>query len=145
MIKFKEVSDKYIVELEDGVRIKPFLTISELNTIISDMKEKESALARHFCKIILLVDFCVNIDISDMKADEIYDLASELGLIDEFKTYIEMYNDIDYMIKDDESIYNVIKEISDNLTPQLNKAMEKLGDGSGLMGKLKDVMSGVNK
>ena len=91
------------------------------------------------------MDFCSNIDITGMKADEVYDLASELGLIETFQIYLTEYDTIDEIIKSDESIYNVIKEISDNLTPQLNKAMEKLGDGSGLMGKLKDVIGNVNK
>ena len=149
MIKFKEVLDKYKVledaELSKGIMIKPYLTIAELNTIVIDLKEKKTAIERHFAKIVLLMDFCSNIDITGMKADEVYDLASELGLIEVFQIYLTEYNTIDEIIKSDESIYNVIKEISDNLTPQLNKAMEKLGDGSGLMGKLKDVIGNVNK
>ena len=144
-LKFKEVSDKYKVleheNLTKGIMIKPYLTIAELNTIIIDLKEKKTAIERHFAKIVMLVDFCSNVDITGMKADEVYDLASELGLID----YLTEYYTVDEIIKSDESIYNVIKEISDNLTPQLNKAMEKLGDGSGLMGKLKDVIGNVNK
>ena len=148
-LKFKEVSDKYKVleheNLTKGIMIKPYLTIAELNTIVIDLKEKKTAIERHFSKIVLLTDFCSNIDITGMKADEVYDLASELGLIEVFQIYLTEYNTIDEIIKSDESIYNVIKEISDSLLPQLNKAMDKLGDGSGLMGKLKDVMSGGNK
>ena len=148
-LKFKEVSDKYKVleheNLTKGIMIKPYLTIAELNTIVIDLKEKKTAIERHFSKIVLLMDFCSNIDITGMKADEVYDLASELGLIEVFQIYLTEYNAIDEIIKADESIYNVVKEISDNLTPQLNKAMEKLGDGSGLMGKLKDVIGNVNK
>ena len=148
-LKFKEVSDKYKVleheNLTKGIMIKPYLTIAELNTIVSDVKEKKTAIERHFAKIVLLTDFCSNIDITGMKADEVYDLASELGLIETFQIYLTEYDMIDDIIKSDESIYNVVKEISDNLTPQLNKAMDKLGDGSGLMGKLKDVIGNVNK
>ena len=148
-LKFKEVNESYKVledaELTKGIMIKPYLTIAELNTIVIDLKEKKTAIERHFSKIVLLMDFCSNIDITGMKADEVYDLASELGLIEVFQIYLTEYNTIDEIIKSDESIYNVIKEISDNLTPQLNKAMEKLGDGSGLMGKLKDVIGNVNK
>ena len=148
-LKFKEVSDKYKVleheNLTKGIMIKPYLTIAELNTIVIDLKEKKTAIERHFSKIVLLTDFCSNIDITGMKADEVYDLASELGLIEVFQIYLTEYNTIDEIIKSDESIYNVIKELSDSLLPQLNKAMDKLGDGSGLMGKLKDVMSGGNK
>ena len=148
-LKFKEVNESYKVledaELSKGIMIKPYLTIAELNTIVIDLKEKKNAIERHFSKIILLTDFCSNIDITGMKADEVYDLASELGLIEVFQIYLTEYSTIDEIIKSDESIYNVVKEISDNLTPQLNKAMEKLGDGSGLMGKLKDVIGNVNK
>ena len=148
-LKFKEVSDKYKVleheNLTKSIMIKSYLTIAELNTIVIDLKEKKTAIERHFAKIVMLIDFCSNIDITGMKADEVYDLASELGLIEVFQIYLTEYNTIDEIIKSDESIYNVIKEISDNLTPQLNKAMDKLGDGSGLMGKLKDVIGNVNK
>lgn len=148
-LKFKEVNESYKVleheNLTKGIMIKPYLTIAELNTIVTDLKEKKTAIERHFAKIVLLTDFCSNIDITGMKADEVYDLASELGLIETFQIYLVEYNTIDEIIKSDESIYNVIKEISDNLTPQLNKAMDKLGDGSGLMGKLKDVIGNVNK
>ena len=145
-LKFKEVDERYkTVDTSGEVKIKTFLTIAELNTIVLELKEKKSALERHFAKIILLTDFCSNLDISDMKADEVYDLASELGLIETFQIYLAEYDTVDEIIKADESIYNVIKEISDSLTPQLNVAMDKLGDGSGLMGKLKDVIGNVNK
>jgi len=148
-LKFKEVNESYKVleheNLTKGIMIKPYLTIAELNTIVIDLKEKKTAIERHFSKIILLTDFCSNIDITGMKADEVYDLASELGLIEMFQIYLVEYNTIDEIIKSDESIYNVIKEISDSLLPQLNKAMDKLGDGSGLMDKLKDVIGNVNK
>ena len=148
-LKLKEVDERYKTltdaELVEGIRIKTFLTISELNTIVLELKEKKSALERHFAKIVLLTDFCSNLDISNMKADEVYDLASELGLIETFQIYLAEYNTIDDIIKADESIYNVVKEISDSLTPQINEALKNIGDGSGLMGKLKDVMSGGNK
>ena len=160
-LKFKEESNLYSIELESGIRIKPYLTIDELNTIILDMKENQmktekdgtktdtgkqkSALARHFSKVILTTDFCTNILIDGMDADEVYDLVAELCLMDEFKTFIPMYNEIDDMIESDESTYNLMKEITDSLLPQLNTAMEKLGDGSGLMDKLKGVIGNVNK
>lgn len=143
-LKFKECNESY-VDNGDGVKIKPFLTIAELNTIILDMKSQTSALARHFSKTILTTDFCTNILIEGMDSDEVYDLVAELCLMDEFKTFIPMYNEIDDMIKDDESTYNLIKEITDGLLPQLNIAMEKLGDGSGLMDKIKGVIGNVNK
>ena len=164
-LKLKEVNDKYRTLIEEGlvkgVHIKPFLTISELNTIISDMKETQkeikddgtkvdtekpkSALARHFTKIIFMVDFCTNLDISDMSADEVYDLASELGLIEVFKVQIEVYNDIDEMIKSDESTYTLIKDITDKFAKTLEG---KDANGNGFMDAImqaKDVMNGVNK
>ena len=148
-LKFKEVSDKYKVleheNLTKGIMIKPYLTIAELNTIVIDLKEKKTAIERHFAKIVMLIDFCSNIDITGMKADEVYDLASELGLIEVFQIYLTEYHTIDEIIKSDESIYNVIKEISDNLTPQIHEAMKKIGDGNGLIDKLKGVIGNVNK
>ena len=96
--------------------VKPYLTIAELNTVVIDLKEKKTAIERHFAKIVMLTDFCSNIDITGMKADEVYDLASELGLIEVFQIYLTEYNTIDEIIKSDESIYNVIKEISDNFS-----------------------------
>ena len=148
-LEFKEVGVEYRTleneNLVEGIKIKPFLTIVELNTIVSDLKEKKTALARHFAKVIFLTDFCTNLDIVGMKADDVYDLASELGLIEVFQIYLYEYNEIDNIIKADESIYNVVKEISDNLTPQINEAMKKIGDGSGLMDKIKGVIGNGNK
>ena len=148
-LKFKEVSDKYKVledaELSSGIMIKSYLTIAELNTIVIDLKEKKTAIERHFSKIVLLMDFCSNIDITGMKADEVYNLASELGLIEVFQIYLTEYNTIDEIIKSDESIYNVIKEISDSLLPQINEALKNIGDGTGLLNKFKGVIGNVNK
>lgn len=161
-LKFKEIdNDKYRIELENGIRIKPYLTIAELNTIILDMKENQKdikedgtrietnlpkcALARHVAKVVLTTDFCTNLLIEGMESDDVYDLVAELSLTDGFETFIPTYNLIDDMIKDDESTYNLIKEITDGLLSQLNVAMEKLGDGSGFIEKIKGVMSGVNK
>ena len=146
VFNIKEVDERYkTVDTSGDVRIKPFLTIAELNTIVLELKEKKSALERHFAKNVLLVDFCSNLDITDMKADEVYDLASELGLIETFQIYLAEYNMIDDIIKADESIYNVVKEISDSLTPQINEVMSKIGDGTGLFDKLKGVIGNVNK
>ena len=160
VFNIKEVDERYkTVDTSGDVRIKPFLTIAELNTIVSDLKENsieeledgtkkekaKSALAKHFGKIIFLTDFCSNLDITNMKADEVYDLASELGLIETFQIYLAEYNMIDDIIKADESIYNVVKEISDSLTPQINDALKNIGDGSGLLNKFKGVIGNVNK
>ena len=162
-LKFREVDDKYKVlsdeDLAEGIKIKPFLTIAELNTIVSDLKENsieeledgtkkekaKSAIARHFGKIIFLTDFCTNLDLTGMTPDDVYDLASELGLIEVFQIYLYEYNEIDNLIKADESIYNVVKEISDNLTPQINEVMSKIGDGTGLFDKLKGLIGNGNK
>ena len=146
-LKFKkEYDERYkTVDTSGDVMIKPFLTIAELNTIVLELKEKKSALERHFAKNVLLVDFCSNLDITNMKADEVYDLASELGLIETFQIYLAEYNMIDDIIKADESIYNVVKEISDSLTPQINDALKNIGDGSGLLNKFKGVIGNVNK
>ena len=159
-LKFKEVDERYkTVDTSGDVRIKPFLTIAELNTIVSDLKENsieeledgtkkekaKSALAKHFGKIIFLTDFCTNLDLTGMKADEVYDLASELGLIETFQIYLAEYNMIDDIIRADESIYNVVKEISDSLTPQINDALKNIGDGSGLLNKFKGVIGNGNK
>ena len=146
VFNIKEVDERYkTVDTSGDVRIKPFLTIAELNTIVLELKEKKSALERHFAKNVLLVDFCSNLDITDMKADEVYDLASELGLIETFQIYLAEYNMIDDIIKADESIYNVVKEISDSLTPQINDALKNIGDGTGLLNKFKGVIGNVNK
>ena len=160
VFNIKEVDERYkTVDTSGDIRIKPFLTIAELNTIVSDLKENsieeledgtkkekaKSALAKHFGKIIFLTDFCTNLDLTGMKADEVYDLASELGLIETFQIYLAEYNEIDNLIKADESMYNVVKEISDNLTPQINEVMSKIGDGTGLFDKLKGLIGNGNK
>lgn len=128
-LKLKEVDlEKYSVSNEKGIKIKPFLSIVELNTIVSDMKSQPTSLARHFSKIVLLTDFCSNLNLEGMIADDVYDLASELRLIDEYSINIQCYNEIDNLVKDDESTYVLLKDITDKLGDKL-ETMELGGNG----------------
>lgn len=156
-IKLKEVDEnKYKEDLGNGIRIKPFLTIVELNTIVEDMKSTQkditedgkiidtnkpkSALAKHLSLVVLVTDFCTNINIEGMMADEVYDLVSELGLIDTFQFEIQGYLDINKFVSDDESIYLLIKDVVEKFDGKfdMDGITEKLSD-------MKEVIASVNK
>lgn len=143
-LKFKNSNESFKIDL-DEVKIKPYLTWEEFSEIYKMVSAQSNSFMKYYCKVVEFAKVCTNIDFDGMEDNKIYDICSELGLPLEFSLNIEEYSEIDRMIDKDESIYNVIKEISDNLTPQINEAMKKIGDGSGLMGKLKDVIGNVNK
>ena len=50
-----------------------------------------------------------------MSDNDIYDLASELQLIDEFEIDIQGYRDLDKLVKDDESAYVIANMLIDKL------------------------------
>ena len=112
-----DVVDKY-TEVLDGdilIKIKPFYTIAEKMAIVEDMKSKETSIEREFSKVVLTVKFNTNIDVSDMSDNDIYDLASELRLIDEFEIDIQGFIDLDKLVKDDESTYAIANMFIDKL------------------------------
>ena len=128
-LKFKETGlDKYTMSADNNelVKIKPFTTWIELSEIYKLVGAQNNAFMRHYAKVVEFAKVCTNIDFDGIEDTEIYDICSELKLTDEFSVLIEEYNELDRMIKSDESTYNLIKEITDSLLPQLNTAMEKI-------------------
>ena len=127
-LKFKEVSDKFNTQIKD-IKIKPFYTFAEKYTIYSDMMEKQSAIEREFSKVVLTCKLNTNLDVSELDDIAIYDLCSELGLIYEFAMEIDGYNELDKLVKDDESVYKAFEMLSkqfniDKFSETLNQAKE---------------------
>ena len=129
-LKFRGVDGTFGVELDKDIRVKPFLTWSEFSGIYELVSAQDNSFMRYYCKIVEFAKTCTNIDFDGMEDVEIYDMVSELGLKYEFSIALEEFDELDMMIKKDESVYNAIKEISNGLggfasiTDKLKEAME---------------------
>lgn len=139
-IKMIEVDENlYKLELSNGIKIKIFYNIAEMTAIVNDMKDKNDALGRLFSKVVLTARFNTNLDWTDMTDNEIFDACAELGLIDNFIYEIDMFDRLDNIIKNDESVYKVVSEFLDVINSKLDGFdITKIQDGfSGL----KDVVN----
>lgn len=126
-IKTIETNEKYSVEVNEVIKIKPYYTLTEKCAIYSDMKSKETAFDREFSLIVLTAKFCTNIDTTDMTDDDIYDLVAELRLIEEFKMEVDEYLDIPKLIDRDENVYNALMVLSNAIDEKLD--MSKFENG----------------
>jgi hypothetical protein len=160
-LKFKEV-DKNIYKISDvsgNILIKPFYTIEEMGNIYNDMaysfifdedgnkvlnEKKEPCLKskdvlnEYFAKVVLTVKFCTNIDTEEMTDDEIFNVCLELGLDTTFKTNINQYLELDYMMKREKSTERIIEDFLDIVTEKINKT-----DTEGLVKKLQVTIKGA--
>ena len=141
-LKFKE-DDKYTVELRDGIKLKPYYTLAEKKAIYDDMSSKTNSFDRDFSLFILTAVFCTNVDFGEISDNEIYDIASELGLYTDFKYEIEEYSDMYKLIERDESTYKSFEMLMGGMSNMLKDFdMSKIQDGfSGLGGALENVNS----
>ena len=120
-LKFREVDvEEYSIELEKGIKVKPFYAIAEMQSIISDMKSKDTELERHFSKVVLTGINNTNIDFTGVDDMTVYDVCASLGLIETFDLYLDMYHKLDDMVRADESIYKLISVLVDKFESKLD-------------------------
>ena len=137
----KVVDERYSLELEGGIKLKPFYTLAEKCNIYEDMLGKRDSLNRDFALIVLTAKFCTNIDFSGMDDNDAYDIIAELRLIEEFKINIDEYMDMPKLIEREESTYKALTSIIDSVNNMLKDFdMNKIQEGfSGLGGVIGDV------
>jgi len=149
-LQFKNCTESYKIDV-DGVKIKPYLTVKELYSTYYDMKSmvenketkemsKKDALDRHFTKIVNMMKYCTNIDFSELKDEDVYDICAELGFITEFEINIEEYRLLDRMIERDENTYNALTSVTESLAE-----MMKGVNPEQAVKELEGVLSNVNK
>ena len=153
VFNIKEVDERYNLELEGGIKLKPFYTLSDKVTIYDDMLSsvedengkmtKKDSLNRDFSLIVLTAKLCTNIDFDGMSDNEVYDIVAELRLIETFKIEIDEYLDMPKLVDREESTYNALTEIISSINDKLKDFdMSKIQDGfSGLGGVIGDVNS----
>lgn len=141
-LKFKEVDKRYNVSIDESeLRIKPFYTLSDKESIYYDMSSKTDSLNRDFSLIVLTAKLCTNIDFEGMTDNEVYDVVAELRLITEFQMEVDEYTHMHELINRDKSAYNAIVQIIDVIDKKMDgfdatKIQEELAK---LGGDLKDV------
>jgi hypothetical protein len=135
-IKTIEVDESYSVSA-DNFKIKPYLSINELNDIIIKMEgyvdrsgknvEKQISytyVEQLLIKTVLIMKYCTNIDFEGMGLDndvKIYDFCIKNNFIDLVCENIVNYYEIEDAIIKDRSAYNVSEKFMDYLNDALNK------------------------
>ena len=139
-IKLIEVDETIFKEEigNKGIRIKPFLTIQELNEVYNDMMyssdgKPKSSLDRYFAKVVHISKLTTNINFSGMSDEDIYNLVASLEMPYQFMLIMNEFEELDRIIAREESLYNMVKEINNNI------------GAMGIMDKLKEVLTNGNK
>ena len=137
----KVVDERYSLELEGGIKLKPFYTLAEKLNIYEDMLGKKDSLNRDFALIVLTAKFCTNIDFGGMDDNDAYDIIAQLRLIEEFKVNIDEYMDMPKLVEREESTYKALTSIISSINDTLKDFdMSKIQDGfNGLGGVIGDV------
>ena len=140
VFNIKEVDERYSVNLEGGVKLKPFYTLADKLNIYEDMSSKKDAFNRDFALIVLTAKLCTNIDFNGMDDNDLYDIVAELRLIETFKVEIDEYMDMIKLVERDESTYKALTLIISSIDDKLKDFdMNKIQEGfSGLGGVIGD-------
>ena len=109
-MKLREVNfDKFVTS--SGVKIKPYLSWEEMKDTYLMIKSQDGGFMRHFAKVVEVTKYCTDLDLEGLENDEIFTLANSLGLPYEYSLEVCGYDELDKMIKDDESVYNLMSDI----------------------------------
>lgn len=132
-LKFKEVDNTYSVKFEDGVKIRPYLKIFEINDIVNQCLKTDNQVEREMIKICKCVEYCTNIDLGkdkEINGEKVYDLIASIEMISCIKKTIQNYNTIEKCIKDSENTYAIGKMFVDMIKENLKSFdMNKIQDG----------------
>ena len=143
-----EVNDeRYSLDLEYGIKLKPFYTWEEKSIIFETMKAVDNELIRDMVLRTLTARFCTNIDFNEMTDNEemtdseIYDVIAELDLMPDFKVNIDEYMDMPKLVEREESTYKALTSIISSINDMLKDFdMSKIQEGfNGLGGVIGDV------
>ena len=132
----KELDEQY---LDYGdIRVKKFLTIEEIYTVVKNCLEQQEPLKRIMVYYSSLTELATNVDVSEfidennmISAYKVYDTLAENGLL-EFDDLISNSYHIHLAIEKVESIYNVAKGAVEELKNTANpkEMMESLAEAT---------------
>lgn len=144
-LKFKEVDEKeYSLkdEGDSGIRIKPYLTIEEIQSILNMLIEEKDVLAREVIYYTKLTEYCTNIDMSlfeeedgNLKGEDVYNFVVSYKDVDfdmEYTLYDALYCEIRNaktpldMLDKIEGVNNTLVTFINELNPKLDELMGNL-------------------
>ena len=114
-MKLREVEFDAFVTYQD-VKIKSYLSWEEMKDIYTMMLNQSNEFMRHYAKVTMVTQFCTNIDLEGMEDDAIFTLANKLGLPYEYSLEICGYDELNEMVKNEESVYKLTVIYNDNPT-----------------------------
>jgi hypothetical protein len=132
----KEVDNKvYRVETKEGILIKPYLTIEEMQNIINDMINETDVLVREVIYVSKLLEYCTNVDMTqfekengDLSGDEIYNfvISTEVTVNDEYPFTYDLRYALENCIINAERVLELIQQIegADNVLRKFVSSIE---------------------
>ena len=146
-LKLKEVDESYSVGLTDGIKVKPYLTIGEIDSVVTECmtpNEKgidKTAIERYLIKTVRLVEYCTNIDMVNEKnivdANDVYNLVVQIGALENILYSVTNAYVIDEIIDNSENTYSIVKECTKDLKEALkNFDMSKIQNGFENLGSV---------
>jgi len=146
-LKLREVDESYSVGLTDGIKVKPYLTIGEIDSVVTECmtpNEKgidKTAIERYLIKTVRLVEYCTNIDMVNEKnivdANDVYNLVVQIGALENILYSVTNAYVIDEIIDNSENTYSIVKECTKDLKEALkNFDMPKIQNGFENLGSV---------
>lgn len=146
-LKLREVDESYSVGLTDGIKVKPYLTIGEIDSVVTECmtpNEKgidKTAIERYLIKTVRLVEYCTNIDMVNEKnivdANDVYNLVVQIGALENILYSVTNAYVIDEIIDNSENTYSIVKECTKDLKEALkNFDMSKTQNGFENLGSV---------
>lgn len=146
-LKLREVDESYSVGLTDGIKVKPYLTIGEIDSVVTECmtpNEKgidKTAIERYLIKTVRLVEYCTNIDMVNEKnivdANDVYNLVVQIGALENILYSVTNAYVIDEIIDNSENTYSIVKECTKDLKKALkNFDMSKIQNGFENLGSV---------
>jgi len=137
-LKFRKVGKEFkeSVDRTDGIKFRSFYTLSEIRGIVKDMKQYDEKVLRYFSKLVSTAKLCTNIDFTGIEDEEIYDICSELKLVEDFECIIPEFFKLEEIARDDS--VKVLKDFLDTVNKKIDKFDVK--DMIGGFEKIKDLI-----
>ena len=108
-MKLREVEFDTFVTHQD-IKIKSYLSWEEMKDIYTMMLNQSNEFMRHYAKVTMVTQFCTNLDLSGMEDDAVFTLANKLGLPYEYSLGICGYDELNKMVKNEESVYKLMEQ-----------------------------------
>lgn len=121
-----EMRKKPIKTLKDyGIEVKPYLTFSQLKTIVTRVLEEDDVVDRMFIKEMYVLKFATNVEIGEEITSEEHDQHTSTGLIDEVMKTVRNVYKIDELVKEHESVYRAFNQLM-KLTDETEHMLKEL-------------------